>query len=252
MMRIRFFSVILAVALFFSCHGVYRPSAMQWNNYRVSAVQNTDTAMLRLLQPYGDSIHATMNAVIATVAEPLEKKQPESSLGSVFADAMLQMAREKFNAPVDAAFINNGGLRINGLPAGDLTVGRVYEVMPFDNIIVLQQVSGAVLKQLLNHIAGRGGWPMAGLQFKIETAGNIKTATDILINGAPLDENKTYAIANSDYIANGGDDCIMLKKIPQQNKNILLRDAFLEYFTRMGAAGRPVTAPAGKRVSNRP
>lgn len=193
-----------------------------------------------------------MNRVLAQLAVTLEKKQPEGTLGSFMADAMLQMALEKFNQPVHAAFINNGGVRINSLQAGPVTVGKIYELMPFDNMIVLQKMNGAAFRQLLNHIAKRGGWPAAGIRFRIQDNSGVKTAVDIYIDNEPLDDGKDYTIANSDYIANGGDDCDMLRSIPALNRNILLRDALIEYTARLGKRQQSIIAPAGNRITNQP
>ena len=62
----------------------------------------------------------------------------------------------------------NGGIRLNAVPAGDITRGKIFEMSPFDNIIVLQKLNGKLLQEFLNHISGRGGWPAAGIQWQIK------------------------------------------------------------------------------------
>jgi 2',3'-cyclic-nucleotide 2'-phosphodiesterase (5'-nucleotidase family) len=245
----RLFSYLWIVLLLLgvnACTTYYAPSKLQWKDYRVAGNKTQDSALLQLLKPYSDSINSTMNGVIAEVAETLEKKQPDGALGQVLTDAMREMAEKKFNTKVHGAFINNGGIRLPVLPKGPLTTGKVYELMPFDNLLVLQQLSGRQLKELLDHIAKRGGWPASGITYDIRQ----QQAVNIRIGGEPFDENGTYTIGNSDFIANGGDDCVMLKTIQQQNRNILLRDVFIEYFSGMQAQGRKITAPAGVRVRN--
>jgi 2',3'-cyclic-nucleotide 2'-phosphodiesterase (5'-nucleotidase family) len=237
-----------ALCLCISCSRYYRPASVQWAGYRVSGTSRTDSGMQALLRPYSDSINKTMNRVIATVAEPLERRQPNGSLGLVLADALLAEARKHFGPSVQAAFINNGGIRITSLGAGALTTGKAYEIMPFDNLLVVQEVSGAVLKNFLNHIARRGGWPVAGISFTIKGAAGKETAEDIMVNGNAFNELATYSIANSDYIANGGDDCQMLKTLPQINRNVLMRDAFIHYFSAMQSAGLAIRAPRDNRI----
>jgi hypothetical protein len=64
-----------------------------------------------------------------------------------------------------------------------------------------------------------------------------------------LDENATYTIANSDYVANGGSDCAMLKNIPKQDMGYLLRDAIIEYVSAFAQQGKPIEAKMENRVS---
>jgi 2',3'-cyclic-nucleotide 2'-phosphodiesterase (5'-nucleotidase family) len=187
-----------------------------------------------------------MNMVIAQLANDLEKKQPEGTLGNLMVDAVKIMAEKKYATIIDIALVNNGGIRLTSLKAGSITKGKVFELMPFDNILVLQKLNGKVLKELLDHIAGRGGWPVAGMTMKI----NNGKAVDVLINGSPIDENKIYTIAHSDYTANGGDDCTMLRAIPQINNGYLIRDAILDYFASFTKVGKEISVSMQNRVTN--
>ena len=72
----------------------------------------------------------------------------------------------------------------------------------------------------------------------------------MVINGQPIDMNKTYHIVNSDYVANGGDNAVMLKDIPQQNKGYLMRDAVFDYIKALKAAGKNITAIKENRITN--
>jgi 2',3'-cyclic-nucleotide 2'-phosphodiesterase (5'-nucleotidase family) len=240
----KFFISILFVFTCFACNTIYQPQKATYYDYRVSPQKKQDEAVLTILKPYSDSINKTMNLIIAEAAETLEKKQPNGSLGLVLVDAVKEMAAFKYNTNVDAAFMNNGGIRIPTVPKGNITVGKVYEIMPFDNLIVLQKVNGKIFKEFLNLIAKRGGWPVSGVTFTITNG----AANNILVDGLALDENKIYTLANSDYIANGGDDCEMLKVLPQLNQNVLMRDVFIEFFKMQTQKGIKIAAPS---LSNR-
>jgi 2',3'-cyclic-nucleotide 2'-phosphodiesterase (5'-nucleotidase family) len=234
----KFFSYLIFVFAFFSCKTVYLPQKATYYDYSISSQKKQDEAVLSILKPYSDSINKTMNLVIAEAATTLEKKQPNGDLGIVLVDAVKEMATIKYNTKVDAAFMNNGGIRIPTVPKGNITVGKVYEIMPFDNLVVLQKVNGKIFKEFLNLIAKRGGWPVSGITFTITNG----IANNVLVDGVALDDNKIYTIANSDYIANGGDDCEMLKHIPQQNQNILMRDLFIDYFKQQTKRGIKIAA----------
>lgn len=237
--------ILLLISSIISCSPVYRPVALQYKEYRISNTQ-VDSSLVRFLQPYSDSVNHSMNLVIAQLANDLEKKQPEGTLGNLMVDAVKSMAEKKYATNIDIAFVNTGGIRLSSIKSGPITKGKVFELMPFDNILVLQKLNGKILKELLDHIAGRGGWPVAGMTMKI----NNGKAVDILINGFPINENKIYTVAHSDYTANGGDNCTMLRAIPQINNGYLLRDALLDYFSLFTKEGKEISVSLQNRVTN--
>jgi 2',3'-cyclic-nucleotide 2'-phosphodiesterase (5'-nucleotidase family) len=239
-----FFYFIPAI-LFFGCNPVYKASTVNYIDYSVQQ-KHPDSSIISFLKPYTDSVNNSMNVVIATLAHDIDKKQPEGTLGNLMADGMKIMAEKNYKMPVDAAFINFGGVRLTFLKAGTITRGKVFELMPFDNIIILQKLKGDVLQQFLDHVADRGGWPSAGITMQIKE----KKAVNVMINHQPIDLNKTYTIANSDYIANGGDNCEMLMKIPQINKGFLLRDALIDYFSSFTKEGKVISVQLQNRVTN--
>ncbi len=231
-------SCIYLLLLLSSCATIYQPRKTIYYDYRIHKIES-DAGVISILKPYSDSINKVMNIVVGVTSETLEKKQPNGSLGLVLVQAMQQMAAVKYNTKVDAAFINNGGIRIPTLAKGNVTVGKVYEIMPFDNLLILQTISGKTLQDFIDLIARKGGWPVSGITFTIASG----KATQVLVGGKPIDPLTMYTIANSDYIANGGDDADMLRPVPQRNDNVLLRDIFIEFFKMKYAAGELIEAP---------
>jgi 2',3'-cyclic-nucleotide 2'-phosphodiesterase (5'-nucleotidase family) len=246
--------IIVWVAMFgFSCTTTYRSETLQYQSYKITNSQPKDSSLLRFLQPYSSNVNRTMNDIVGVAEKSLDKKQPESPLGNFMADVFLQMARDKYNTQVDASLVNFGGIRLNQLPAGDVTTGKVFELMPFDNLLILQRIKGDILQQLLDLTASKGGWPLAGITMQIKSlpAGQTgKKAVNVLIGGKPLDPEKTYTIANSDFIANGGDNADMLRSIPQIANGYLMRDAILDYLKQLKAQGRKINAEIENRVTN--
>jgi 2',3'-cyclic-nucleotide 2'-phosphodiesterase (5'-nucleotidase family) len=235
---------VIVICVITSCSSQQKNFIVNYNQYKIEQQQIKDTNMVSMLASYTDSINKTMNLVIGFSTKGLTKKQPESELGNFMADCMREMAEKKFNRKVDAAFINYGGIR-SYIPKGDITVGKIYELMPFDNLIVLQEVKGSVFKLFLNKVADRGGWPLSGLTMKIKD----KKPTDIVIGGKPIDDDAIYVIANSDYVANGGDDCDMLKALPKINMGYILRDALIEYTKQITKQGKPIDWKTEGRVT---
>lgn len=176
-----------------------------------------------ILATYRIAIDSIMKLEIGNTSSELKKSKPNGTLGNMVADAMVWNL--KSSAPVDAAVVNYGGIRIPSLSAGKISLGNVYEIMPFDNLIAVLALNAEELTQLCHKIAASGGWPVSGVSFTIQDT----LATQILVNGQPLSNSRKYRIAMSDYIANGGDKCDFLKKIPQENTTLLVRDAIAAY-----------------------
>jgi 2',3'-cyclic-nucleotide 2'-phosphodiesterase (5'-nucleotidase family) len=239
-------SIFVALILFLaSCNTISVPVSVGYKGYRVENQQKQDTSLLNLIKPYSIEVNKTMTRVIGFANASMYKKQPESSLGNLMADCILQMCLKKYQTAVDVGFMNDGGIRA-GINKGNITVGNVYELMPFDNLLVLQKLKGSMLEQLIQLMAADGGWPIsAGSSYKIKD----KKAVDIIINNKPLDVNATYTVANSDYVANGGSNAFMLKAIPQQNKGYLFRDALIEYISSLTQMGKPVEAKIENRIT---
>lgn len=229
-----------------SCNTTYQGQSLQYKSYRIANTQQQDSALLTFLKPYSDSVNNSMNGVVGIAEISLDKKQPESTLGNFMVDAFYTMAKEKYNTEVDGAFVNFGGIRLTQLPAGNVTRGKVFELMPFDNLLILQKLKGDVLQQLLDLTAGKGGWPTAGISMQIKD----KKAINVLIGGKPLDPNKTYTIVNSDFIANGGDNADMLRPVPQITNGYLMRDAIFDYINKLKGQGKNISANIENRVTN--
>ncbi len=239
-------SLFSAVFLLNACNTFYLPQSVQYKDYRVKPAEKPVNELTALLKPYSDSVNKNMNDIVAVAGMTLEKKSPEGTLNNILTDAMLYMAREKYQTNVDAAFLNFGAIRLPAITPGNITLGKIFEVAPFDNVLVLQKIDGKTLQQVLNIAAGRGGWPCAGMSYQIKD----KKAINVKINGIAMEESTVYTMALVDYIANGGDDCEMLRNIPQINNGYLYRDAVIAYFTKLNSEGKQIISKLENRVSN--
>jgi 2',3'-cyclic-nucleotide 2'-phosphodiesterase (5'-nucleotidase family) len=234
-----------AAVLFFACVPAKVPLTVSYQGYRVNPQVAVDTSLQNMLAPYAATVNSTMNKVIGFANTTLTKRMPDNELGNFMTDCFQKMGAEKFGKKVHIAFMNQGGIRAD-INKGNITIGHIYELMPFDNLLVLQDVKGDVLEQLIQHNATDGGWPIsAGSSYIIKD----KKAIHIVVDGKPLDKSATYTVASSDYIANGGSNAIMLKAIPQQNKGYLLRDALIAYVEQITKTGKPLMAIQEKRIT---
>ncbi|HWR33458.1 MAG TPA: 5'-nucleotidase C-terminal domain-containing protein [Chitinophagaceae bacterium] len=243
-------AVLFLVSLFlfgvFSCHTPYQSQSLQYKTYRINESQQKDSLMLGLLKLYSENVNNTMNDVVGVAEISLDKKTPECTLGNFMVDAFFTMAEEKYKTKVDAAFLNFGGMRLTQLPAGNVTNGKIFELMPFDNLLILQKLKGDILQKFLDLTASKGGWPVAGITMQIKD----KKAVNVMIGGKPLDFNATYTTVNSDFVANGGDNADMLRSVPQITNGYLMRDAIFDYIKKLKSQGKNISAKIENRVTN--
>lgn len=239
-------TVILAVLVLAGCTHTLVPvkyhAEERWMN---DSLKQQDQQVEAIIKPFRDSMMTEMNEVIGRCAGIFTKKQPESSLGNLLADMELEQARSITHQPVDFAIINYGGIRIPQLPEGPITVGKVYELMPFDNLLVVVSIDGLVTRALFQQMAEAGGIPIAGARYRISG----DNAQDILIGGMPLDTTKFYRVALSDYLANGGDKLELLKGRPRTETNVLLRDVFLTAIRERQQKGEALSPKTDGRVT---
>lgn len=245
-----FLSLLMGSFLLQSCSQkipVASDTKLAYKGYTLQADKkpNTDAAIEQMIKPYRMQVDSKMNQVIGQSARVLSKDKPESLLGNWVADLILKKSEAYYEAPIDLAIVNYGGLRIPSIPQGDITTGKIFELMPFDNMMVVITVNGGVVRQLFELILNNGGWPISHT-VRIEASGN--QLTKAMINGALLQDDKMYKIALSDFVANGGDKCFFFKGIPQENLDILMRDMMIEFVKEQNAAGQLLDAKIEGRI----
>ncbi|GAB2576583.1 5'-nucleotidase C-terminal domain-containing protein [Spirosoma areae] len=237
----------LALAGLSACSPGYHLTGRTANRIGVDSVTATaDSSVARFLQPYRQGLDKTMNEVLTHSTGRIEKGQPDGPLNDLLTDALLQQSAQRYGKPIDCSHLNFGGIR-NNLPDGNITTGSIFEVMPFDNQLVILTVTGDMLRQLLNHFAKGDKLVVGGLRAKIHDE-QVQSVT--FTNGRTLQPAETYTIAMSDYVADGGDNAGFLKNpIKRENINYLIRDALIDYFRQQGKTGQPINPVSDGRIS---
>ncbi|MCC5925995.1 MAG: 5'-nucleotidase C-terminal domain-containing protein [Bacteroidetes bacterium] len=184
-----------------------------------------DPEMARLIAPFVTEMGARMNTVIAHSETPITRGRPEGTLNNLSADILRSRAVRELRHPVDIGVANFGGLRAP-LPQGDITVGNIYELMPFENTIAVLRLTGEQVQIMANQIAVRRGEPVSGIRFRIEDG----RAVDILVGPEPLRRDRYYWVATNSFVADGGDGIgVFLEAQERIDLPVLIRDAMIEY-----------------------
>lgn len=243
--------LILLPLLLAGCRSWQNVTAVQPERYEIGAevvdpaVSTSDVDSL--ISPYREQLSAVMNEQIGTLEAALVKASPEGSLGNWIADIMAAKALVAEGDEIDFALQNSGGLRANEIPAGPLRPRQLYQVMPFDNTLVLMELDSQTVHRLVQHMADDGGWPVSrNLRYRIGTDGK---ARDIRIKGQPLRATRRYLIALPNYIADGGSDTVFLKDLDRQDTGRFIRDLMIEYVREQTAAGKVIKPVTDGRVS---
>ncbi|GAB2524944.1 5'-nucleotidase C-terminal domain-containing protein [Spirosoma aerophilum] len=239
--------LLLALAALSACNPGYHLANRTANRIGVDSLSaSADASVASFLTPYRQGLEKTMNEVLTRSTGSIDKGQPEAPLNDLLTDALLKQAIERYGKPIDCSHLNYGGIRSN-LPAGAITTGSIFEVMPFDNQLIVLTVKGDMLLTMLNHFAKGNKLVIGGLRAKIH---NEQVQSVTFTNGRTLQPNETYTIVMSDYVANGGDDAGFLKNpIKSENINYLMRDALIDYFRAQGKTGQPINPTSDGRIS---
>lgn len=208
-------------------------------NIYITSDIDENKEMDAVIQPYKHELEGKMNTKISHTNVELTKSGDNSNLGNLLVDYTFEGADEwakKNNLPsVDAAVINIGGIRTI-IPKGDILTKQIYEVMPFENEIVIVKISGKELEGLFDYyLKTQKNNPVSHLVIETENGSLSKK----LIGGKTIDYNKTYYLATSDYLALGGDNMFFFGKGEMISTGIKMRDLFLEKFKQNPEVSEP-------------
>ncbi len=248
--QVRLLSLLLFL-LIGACRSTSIVQHIETKQYVFSDSSNTliDSIAWKMIKPYHDSLDKIMNVVLAYTNQALIKGTPEGLLGDFAAESCSEQskitAKKMGISNQDFTFLNNGGLRTS-IPKGNITLRNIYEVMPFENVLVIVTLNGNQTNQLVNYIAEHGGSPVAGLQMKIDT----KKAVEVKIDGNFLDSTKSYRVLTSDYLANGGDNLVFLKNAKKESLNLKVRDAMIYYLEGLNKKGDTLNIQLDGRIRN--
>ncbi|MDZ4667069.1 MAG: 5'-nucleotidase [bacterium] len=240
---------LLFLVVISACGTSYQVKEQQNQNRGIKGDSSlaSDETVIDLIKPYKLALDSLMNIHVIDASTDLKKAQPEGSLGNMVCDVFMEYAKNN-KLQADFCVLNNGGLRIPVLYKGPIAVRTVFELLPFDNQVVLVKVRGQKCLELFNVLAQNNGAPVAGLNMDIEN----DLATNIKIMGVPFDVAKDYWILTSDYLANGGDKAeALLNPLERIDTQKLMRDALIEQLKIMNSRGQNLNAVKDGRISKK-
>ncbi len=207
------------------------------------------------LKAYQDSINSEMDEVLNWAVKEMDVGSPEGLLGNFIADLSLftlNNLKKDSELKADFCILNNGGLR-TPINKGPITRRKIFEVMPFENELVILKLNPKQLKMLIDFIieksyesnSRKAGVPLSGIRLRISD----NKITRGFINLTEIDNFKSYNVLTTDYLANGGDHMDFFKNCEDRTPTgILLRDAIINYIKIINKTNTKVDAALDGRV----
>ena len=214
-MKLQHYYIYILVVILLACHPTY--TLQSYEKESITIQIEADSSILNIIKPYKKQIGNQMNEVLTYTKHDLTKGIPQSTIGNFVTDLCLNYT------DANICIMNKGGLRTN-IDKGHITRGKIYELMPFENKLVVLELNKKDYLQLLEYIVRRGE-PFSGIKITINQEG------EILNKSFPVnfEDGEKVKIITSDYLANGGDNMQFLKGKKQYNVGIKLRDAIIDY-----------------------
>jgi len=198
---------------------------------RIAVSADADSIMPTItpkyLAPYQNKLRDSFETIIGTAIKPFTKTRPGGSLGNLLTAAVWQyiLVQNTHTVIKDSPIIfltNYGGLRLNSIEAGKITIGKIVELLPFENTLVKMLVPGKVIADILQKQKGYGGWPMRYNEHPAFQSYN------------QLKKHPAVIFYTNNYLAEGGDHCEALRAYNQNDTHILLRDILCDYIKKQG------------------
>ena len=239
MLRTRFLFLFFLTIV--SCKDLKRPEMgiKEIQSERVSIDENLkeDKEISNFIAPYQKHLNKTLDSAVAYNPRLLSKTDGNlnTALGNLMADIVMIQAnpviRKKTGRDIDFVLLNHGGIRAE-LSEGAVSSRSAYNLMPFENEIVVAELSGKKVQEMLKYLErAKTAHPVSGIKIKADKNFRIYKAT---IDGKEISENKTYLVATSDYLFNGGDNMQFFKDpVNLYGADYKLRNALIDYFNKV-------------------
>lgn len=240
---------VLLITFFISCtdppEHLERVSAMK---IPIDSSLATDSSINAFIRPYRFRLNEALNEVLAYSPSAMTKTDTpyNTAIGNLLVEIVYERGNPVFKSrsggkDIDIVLLNFGGIR-SSIPAGNLTRRTAYEIIPFENEIVVVELTAEQVQEMIKYLhREKIAHPLRGLTLDFNEGSGIVTA---YFKGKNINEKKTYYIATSDYLQAGGDEMKFLTQpVSIVPLNYKIRNAIIDYFI----AHDTITAQADQR-----
>ncbi|MCL6217732.1 5'-nucleotidase C-terminal domain-containing protein [Zunongwangia pacifica] len=196
-----------------------------------------DPKIEAFIAPFKEHLNKTLDSTLAYNPHVLSKgeKGMNTGIGNLMADIVMKQATPIFKSRtgnnIDFVLLNYGGIR-SELNKGPVTTRDAYNMMPFENQIVIAELSGEKVEALLRYLEkAKSAHPVSGIKIKMNKEYKVTSA---MINGKPINPEQNYFVATSDYLQQGGDNMSFFSNpVNLYDTDYKLRNAIIDYFQKI-------------------
>ncbi len=244
--------IMLAVALsFFSCKNEqFKVEKIKAIQVPIDSTIAMDTSIDDFVKPFRENLNKQLDSTLCISAFSFSKTDGalETSMGNLMADISLAETKEffkkKFGKEIDMVLFNHGGVRAS-LPKGNISARNAFQVMPFENELVVTELSyEKILELVLYFIKEKKAHPTAKMELIVNKGTNA--IEHLKINNREVVKGETYLVLTTDYLQDGGDrmyfftEPIQLYKTGYKLRNVLI-DNFKKTDTLQGVLDNRVS-----------
>ena len=245
-------SSILVLLFLLSFHLAAQPPSAKAEVIPIAASIPEDAEIQKVIAPLAAEIKASFDLPLVQAPQGVYRgrRGEENLLGYWVSDVMRGAAEAVTGKPVRFAITNAGGLR-SYLRPGLLKVADIFELMPFENELVVIELTGAEVIQVVKEsIVRRGGEPCSGVKAVVAGTPEAATFTVTWADGSPIDPQAIVKVATSDYLYGGGDSVPTLKKGRKPfTTGLTLRQILLDECARLAKEKRDLLPPVPGRYA---
>lgn len=245
------FCIILSITAFGYAQNVSAPKYhYQYQMIRLDSTYDAkiDPKLAKYVDKKRHQMEKLMKVVIGHTDAELESFEPESPLSNLLTDLMLNEAsnytKDTMFDNLDMSMMNFGGIRTS-MPAGNVTVGAIYAISPFDNYLTFIAIKGSELRKALSRFTDKFNAAYSGAVITYKN----NRPTQILVQGNPIDDNRIYKLVTLDFVSEGGDHLLEGVQYETVGKtSTTLRDFFITELKAMNARGETFTGKKDGRA----
>lgn len=234
-LTLRTIPILFSMALMTSCGVQNKESRVDYTRNAITDELKSDTGIEAFITPYKKHVDSIMDSPISYNPTLLTKTDTplNTALGNLMARAVYEQAQPVYKSrtghDIDFVLLNHGGIR-STLNPGPVTTRSAYQLMPFENEIVVTELTRDSIQSLIDYLVEKKrAHPIEGLQLALNSQGKL---TSILVNKQPL-QDRTYRVATSDYLQQGGDRMTFFgNPVSMERVDYKIRNALLDYFKR--------------------
>ncbi|WP_339710085.1 5'-nucleotidase [uncultured Kriegella sp.] len=244
-LKIKHFVVFITIGLAISCkQQVLNVSKIEGKEIRIDTTIPQNDSTNAYIKPFRDRVNQILDSTLAYAPKKITKVDGiyNTTAGNLLADIIFSAAapifKSRTNNNLDFVFFNHGGIR-SIISQGKVSARTAFEVMPFENTMVVAELSGKSIKKMLAYLLDSGmAHPISGIQIVLNTD---NTLASVKIQGKPFDENRNYFVATSDYLAAGGDSMVFFKDALNVTRiDYLIRNAMIDHFKKVDTVAAKV------------